>query len=130
MRIFLKKILIGGLICRVLFGTMGVPVYADKYDAICDDPNLASDVKKDICQDVVRDDRSIVGIVQTLVGVAMAVLGTVAVVVLVIAGQRYITAAGDPGKLKSAKDMLVWGIVGLLIAVLAYAIVALVAGAV
>ena len=122
----IASILVAGM---VAMGLLAAPAYADQYNAICDDPELDTTIKSDICEQTVRDDRSIVDIVQTLVGIAMAVLGTVAVFVLVIAGQRYITAAGDPSKLKAAKDMLVWGIVGLLVAALAYAIVAVVASA-
>ena len=121
------SVIMAGLVVMILGGA---PAYADQYNAICDDTNLDDTIKSDVCGETVRDDRSIVDIVQTLVGVAMAILGTVAVFVLVIAGKRYITAAGDPGKLKSAKDMLTWGIVGLLVAAMAYAIVAFVASAV
>ena len=121
------SVIMAGLVVMILGGA---PAYADQYNASCDDTNLDDTIKSDVCGETVRDDRSIVDIVQTLVGVAMAILGTVAVFVLVIAGQRYITAAGDPGKLKSAKDMLTWGIVGLLVAAMAYAIVAFVASAV
>lgn len=115
------------LVAVALFG-VSVPVYADKYNAICDPEspnyaNLADDVKQDICGGTVNDNRSLMDVVQTVINIALTVLGIVAVFVLVIAGQRYITAQGDPGKLKMAKDMIVWGLIGLVVALLAYAIV-------
>ena len=41
------------------------------------------------------------------------------VIVFVIAGARYMMAAGDPEKSKGAKGMMIYGIVGLVIALIA-----------
>ena len=42
---------------------------------------------------------------------------------IIAAGQRYITANGDPGKIAQSKTMIIYSIVGLIVAVLAFAIV-------
>ena len=61
--------------------------------------------------------------VEKIIEAAISVVGIVGVLVIVFAGQRLITSAGDPGKIKQAKDMIVWAVVGIVIAVLAWAII-------
>lgn len=61
--------------------------------------------------------------VENIINAAISVIGIVGVLVIVMAGQRFMTANGDPGKIKQAKDMILWAIVGIIIAVLAWAIV-------
>jgi multisubunit Na+/H+ antiporter MnhB subunit len=51
------------------------------------------------------------------------VLGFVAVVVIILGGVQYTTSSGDPAKVKKAKDTILYGIIGLVVALLAYAIV-------
>ena len=53
----------------------------------------------------------------------IAVLGLVAVVVIIIGGINYMTSSGDAGKVKKAKDTILYGVIGLVICVLAFAIV-------
>lgn len=50
-------------------------------------------------------------------------LGVVAVVVILIGGIQYITAAGDAGKVKTAKNTILYAVIGLAICALAFAIV-------
>ena len=53
----------------------------------------------------------------------IAALGIVAVIVIIIGGINYMTSAGDASKVKKAKDTILYGIIGLIICVLAFAIV-------
>ena len=62
---------------------------------------------------------SIIGIINAVIGV----LGIVAVVVIIIGGINYMTSSGDSGKVKKAKDTILYGVIGLVICVLAFAIV-------
>lgn len=61
--------------------------------------------------------------VQTIINWILAVLGVVAVVMIIVGGVTYMTSQGDPGKTKRARDTILYGIIGLIIALLAYAIV-------
>jgi multisubunit Na+/H+ antiporter MnhB subunit len=45
------------------------------------------------------------------------------VVVIILGGVQYTTSSGDPAKVKKAKDTILYGIIGLVVALLAYAIV-------
>jgi hypothetical protein len=51
------------------------------------------------------------------------VLGIVAVFVIILGGFNMMTSSGDPGKVKKGKDTILWGIIGLIVAILSYAIV-------
>ena len=53
----------------------------------------------------------------------IAVLGLVCVIVIIIGGINYMTSSGDAGKVKKAKDTILYGLIGLVICVLAFAIV-------
>ena len=61
----------------------------------------------------------IVGILYAVIGVA----GLVAVVFVLIGGINYMTSTGDGGKLKKAKDTILYALIGLAICALAFAIV-------
>ena len=65
----------------------------------------------------------LMNLVQTIINVVLSVVGIVAVLVVIIGGVTYTTSLGDPGKTKKAKDTILYGIVGMVIALLAFAIV-------
>lgn len=58
-----------------------------------------------------------------VVNILLYILGAIAVIMIVIGGIRYTTSNGDSGSIKSAKDTILYSVVGLVIAMLAYAIV-------
>ena len=63
------------------------------------------------------------GVAKNLINAVISVLGIVAVIVLIFAGQRYITAKGDPGQVEQARNMIIGGVIGLIVAVAAFSIV-------
>ena len=63
---------------------------------------------------------------QHILTIVFGVVGSLAFLVIVLAGLRYITAAGDAQKTAEAKNTIVYALVGLVIAIAAEAIVAFV----
>ena len=61
--------------------------------------------------------------VNTIINVALGVIGLVAVVMIIVGGLNYTTSAGDAAKVKKAKDTIMYGVIGLVVALLAFAIV-------
>ncbi|HOV29852.1 MAG TPA: pilin [Candidatus Dojkabacteria bacterium] len=51
--------------------------------------------------------------VKNLLNTVIALAGLVCVVMLVVAGYSYITAAGDENKVKKASQTLTWAVIGL-----------------
>ena len=62
-------------------------------------------------------------IVQNIITFLIWLVGILAVIMIIIGGIMYTTSAGDPGKAKKAKDTIMYGIIGLVIAVFVFAIV-------
>lgn len=65
----------------------------------------------------------LMGTVNISINVVLGVLGLLAVVVIIYGGFMYTTSAGDSSKIKKAKDTIMYGVIGLVIALLAFAIV-------
>lgn len=60
---------------------------------------------------------------QSLISAAFMFAGSVAAIVIIIAGIKYVRSRGDPQGLKSAQQTLTWGIIGLVIVILSFFIV-------
>ena len=71
----------------------------------------------------IENDNSLIPTILNIIQVTIGVLALVAVIVIIFAGVQYTTSAGDTGKVKKAKDSILYGIIGLVIAILAFAIV-------
>ena len=78
--------------------------------------------------DRVNDDTDLVTAVSNIISAVIAVLGIVCVIVMIIGGINYMTSSGDSGKVKKAKDTILYGLIGLVVCVLAFAIVNFVIG--
>jgi hypothetical protein len=61
--------------------------------------------------------------IRTIVNMLLFLLGAVAVVMIVIGGIKYTTSNGDSSAITSAKNTILYSVVGLVIAIMAYAIV-------
>ena len=62
---------------------------------------------------------NVAGIINGVIGA----LGIVAVIVIIMGGVSYMTSAGDASKVKKAKDTILYGVIGLIIVMLSFAIV-------
>ena len=63
------------------------------------------------------------GVFTQLTSIALAIVGALSVIMLIWGGVRYIISGGDSKKITDAKNTILYAIIGLIIAVLAYAIV-------
>ena len=72
------------------------------------------------------DDTDLMTVVKNIMTAAIYVIGVVAVIVLIIGGFQYTMSQGDAAQVKKAKDTIMYGVIGLVVAILAYAIVAFV----
>lgn len=65
------------------------------------------------------------GFVQTAISIALGILGGVSFLVVVIAGMQYTFSQGDPQATSSAKNTIIYALIGLVIAIAAQSIVSL-----
>jgi hypothetical protein len=61
--------------------------------------------------------------IKTIVNVLLFILGAIAVIMIIIGGIRYTTSNGDTAQLTAAKNTILYAVIGLVVAILAYAIV-------
>lgn len=80
-----------------------------------------------VCQS--QDDDAMVTI-KKVINLLLFVIGIVAVISIIIGGIMYTTSNGDQGKVKQAKDTIMYSVVGLVVAILAFAIVTFVVSSV
>lgn len=64
--------------------------------------------------------------VVTIINFLMGALATVAVVFIVIGGFKLATSSGDPNAVKSAKNTILYSVIGLIVSALSWAIVSFV----
>jgi hypothetical protein len=69
-------------------------------------------------------------LVENVINIFSWVIGVISVLVIIYGGFKYITSAGDAGKVTSAKNTILYALVGLVIAALAQIIVLFVLGSV
>ena len=128
-----QKILLGlvGILSLSLFNVVSFSQYGHAEEIknkVCEELANADDVDESVlqaagCSGPTGKHKNISELVDTIINVAMSLAGIVAAGALVLAGQRYIAAGGDAAKIASAKRIIVYAIVSLVISFLAFAIV-------
>lgn len=68
------------------------------------------------------------GVFRTITNVLLFLIGAVSVIMLIIGGIRYTVSGGDSSAVTAAKNTILYAIVGIIVALLAYAIVNFVLG--
>ena len=62
------------------------------------------------------------GVFKTITNVLLFIIGAISVIMLII-GIRYVVSGGDSGAVTSAKNTILYAIIGIVVAILAYALV-------
>lgn len=69
------------------------------------------------------DNRSVMGTIQQVTDVFVFATGAIAVIMLIVGGIRYATSAGEQSAVSGAKNTIMYAIVGLVVAAVAYTVV-------
>lgn len=96
-------------------------------------PALASaDFKSDACNGLTAVDsggcsatstNTLSNLLSTVIQVLSIVVGVVAVIMIIVGGLRFITSGGDSSNTASARNTVIYALVGLVVAVLAQVLV-------
>ncbi len=62
-------------------------------------------------------------VIKNVIGILSFLVGLIAVLMIVIAGFRFVTSNGDSNTVSSAKNTIIYAVIGIVITVMAYAIV-------
>jgi hypothetical protein len=68
------------------------------------------------------------GTFRTITNVMLYLVGAISVIMLIIGGIRYVVSGGDSTAVQGAKNTILYAIVGIIVALLAYAVVSFVIG--
>ena len=125
MKSLLKKISQGLFLVPVLALGLGfaAPVVAG---AACDTTNLTVSSGVDCAGSGSGTPTTLfgdTGIFGKIVNIMLFIVGAVAVIMLIIGGIRYVTSNGAQDQVTAAKNTIMYAIIGIIVAVLAYAIV-------
>lgn len=63
------------------------------------------------------------GLITDITNIVAVVAGIAAVVMIMVGGYKFITSGGDSGKVKEAKNTIMWSTIGLVVIVLARSII-------
>lgn len=115
----IKQLLLAGFMVMGI-GTVALPATASAIDVFpqCTN-NSATDTA--VCGSAGKDEAE--SLVKNIINLLLYIVGAVSVVVIIAAGLMYVTSTGDSGRVTRAKNMLMYAVVGLVIAFLSYAIV-------
>ncbi len=87
-----------------------------------------TDAKAKVCEgiggcDAPAGEKSVADIVATVINILSWIVGIAAVIVVLFGGLRYVISTGDSSKISSAKDTIVYALIGLVIVAMAQVIV-------
>ena len=74
------------------------------------------------CQEGQATDR-LNGLIKTIINIVSIVVGVVAVIMIIFGGLKYITSGGESSNVSSAKNTIIYAIIGLVVVALAQFIV-------
>ena len=118
--LFMTSLMVLGLTAAPL-ALCGSPVYA------ADPPAEPTNVNKSVTDGLkatgASNGKKLEGNIKLVVNVLLFLLGAIAVLMIIIGGIRYVLSNGESSQVTAAKNTIMYAVIGLIVALLAYAIV-------
>ena len=90
----------------------------------------AANAKEDLCAGITagggnctEDGSSLTKVIRVVIQILSLVAGVAAIIMIIVGGLRYITSGGDASKVASAKNAIIYAIIGLVVVVFSQFIV-------
>ena len=106
-----------GVIAAILAGVAYMSTSAFAIGSITDGANAAKGAQQPV------DLFGNAGVFQQISSVLLFIVGAIAVIMIVIGGLRYVVSGGDAAQVQAAKNTILYALVGIIVAILAYAAV-------
>jgi len=123
----MKKLIIAAIVTLFSFATLATPSMAlaaptnsASKDAVCEGLNQ---VGGSSCDPNAPGQTGVDDIIKTGISILSIIVGVAAVIMIIVGGLRYVISGGDAGSISSAKNTIMYAIVGLVVAALAQIIV-------
>ncbi|HRJ06798.1 MAG TPA: pilin [Candidatus Saccharibacteria bacterium] len=122
MKTLINKIITAGLVATLAFA--GSFAFVSQ-PAFAGDVDPGQEVKDGVqaAGGTGARNNNLSGFIQTIINVLLFVIGAAAVIMIVIGGIRYVLSNGDSAQINGAKNTILYAVIGLVVALLAYAIV-------
>ena len=123
----IKSLFISLAILQVSFLAYGllvpsaVALAADPKQAVCEGAAVTSSPGTVDCSTTGKD--TLQTVLRTALNLFSAIIGIIAVVMIMIAGLKYITSQGEPANIATAKNSILYAAIGLVVVALAQVIV-------
>lgn len=101
----------------------GVVYAAEIQDSLCEGTSLEIGSGGNCTVDGESATDKVNSVIETTVNIFSVIVGVIAVIMIIWAGLRYITSGGDSNKVGSAKNTMIYAIIGLVVVALAQFIV-------
>lgn len=111
----IKNVAVGLVTSVALMMSSFVPVYAQGFISPSDNPQAVSTAT--------GGQGSARQLALTIVNFFLTFLGLIAVVMIIYGGFLYVTAAGNQEKIESAKKIIMYAVIGIVVILLSFAIV-------
>lgn len=72
--------------------------------------------------------KSVPELIARIIKILLSIIASIAVIVIIISGFRMVMYGSNPGEIAKAKSAIVWAILGLVVALLSFSIVAIIQG--
>lgn len=122
----MKKVVLSAIAAVLMvLGLSGVATMSPAYALVCADGKTPVNSLTE-CPEWNNSQLSQKGLMDTLqvvINVIVGVIGFVAVLMIIMGGISFATSQGDSSKVAKARNTILYGVVGLVVALLAFAIV-------
>lgn len=118
----IRKIKVAILSLMLMFGLVGVAALPAQA-ALCSGPKDCLNKGVDKVDSGKTGANDLTDLIKNVVNILLFIVGVAAVVMIIIGGLRYVTSNGEQAQVTAAKNTILYSVIGLVVAALAYAIV-------
>jgi hypothetical protein len=124
MKTIMNKFTLGLATMMAVLSLTAVPAYAADADTVaCADDNTISLAEGVKCAKSADQKGNLGNIIQAVTNVLLFIIGAVSVIMIILGGLKYVLSNGDSSQITSAKNTILYAVIGLIVALLAFAIV-------
>lgn len=118
----IRKFISSLAISMILMIGIGVAAFPQSVDAACSGVNCITEGSNNAKTGGAKSN-DVATLIETVTNLLLFFIGAVSVIYIVLGGVKYTTSNGDTNAIKSAKDTIMYAVIGLIAAIAAYAIV-------
>ncbi len=120
---FKRLLLASSLVLVCSFSTVAMARADVSKEEVCKGLGFVETSSGDCTTSENGGDRSVEGTIRSVVTILSYLVGAISVIMLIVGGLRYVLSGGDSGNVTSAKNTILYALVGIAVVILAQIIV-------